>query len=138
VPEGKQFTGKISVFRGKQAALNLAIFEALSKNPLIIYDITKRVKEQKPFYRLKPSIVGRRVRNLVNQGYLEEIGSRATKPGPTRKLYQLTTKAKVALHYQLVSREKFLNEADEETLTAELATLKLFLKKAGKSKSSSL
>lgn len=138
MPERKQSNGKISVFEGKQAALNRAIFKELSKNPLIIYDITKRVKEQKPFCRLKPSIVGRRVKNLVNQGYLEKIGSRDTKPGPSRKLYQLTTKAKVALHYQLVSREKFLKEADEETLNAELATLKIFLKKAGKSKSSPL
>lgn len=138
MPERKQSTGKISVFEGKQAALNLAIFEELSKSPLIIYDITKRVKEQNPFCRLKPSIVGRRVRNLVNQGYLKKNGSRDTKPGPSRKLFQLTMKAKVAIHYQLVSREKFLNEADEETLNAELATLKLFLKKVGKSKSSPL
>jgi DNA-binding PadR family transcriptional regulator len=129
VPERKQSIGKISVFKGKQAALNLAIFDVLSKSPLIVYDLTKQVKEKRPFYRLKPSMVGRRVRDLVNQGYLEIAGSRDTKPGPQATLYQLTTKAKVALYYNLVSRDKFLEEADEQTLTAELATLRSFFKK---------
>ena len=92
MPEPKQATGKISVFKGKQAALNLAIFGALSKMPLVIYDITKQVKEKRAFYRLKPSMVGRRVKDLVNQGYLEIAGSRDTKPGPQTTLYQLTTK----------------------------------------------
>ena len=138
MPGTKQLFEKISVFKGKQAALNLAIFEEISNSPLIIYDITKRVKEQKPFCRLKPSMVGRRVRNLVNQGYLEIAGSRDTKPGPHASLYQLTTRAQVALYYNMVSREKFLKEADEETLTAEIATLKLFLKKAQELKSTHL
>ena len=130
MPGTKQLFEKISVFKGKQAALNLAIFNELSNSPLIIYDITKRVKEQKPFFRLKPSMVGRRVRNLVNQGYLEIAGSRDTKPGPHATLYQLTSRAQVALYYNLISREKFLKEANEETLTAEIAALKLFLKKS--------
>jgi len=116
--------------------LNLAIFEILSKNsPLIIYDITKLVKEQKCFGRLKSNIIGRRVKDLVSQGYLEKAGIRDTKPGPQGTLYQLTTRAQVALYYNIVSREKFLKEANEETLTAELATLKLFLKKAQELKS---
>ena len=131
MPSRKQTNGGISVFKGKQAMLNLAIFEILSKNsPLIIYDITKLVKEQKFFSQLKPNIIGRRVKDLVSQGHLEKAGSRDTKPGPQGTLYQLTTRAQVALYYNIVSREKFLKEADEETLTAELATLKLFLKKA--------
>lgn len=129
MPERKQATGKISVFKGKQAALNLAIFGALSKTPLVIYDITKQVKEKRAFYRLKPSMVGRRVKDLVNQGYLEIAGSRDTKPGIQATLYQLTTKAKVALYYNSVSRDTFLEEADEQTLTAELSALRLFFEK---------
>ena len=129
MPERKQSTGKISVFKGKQAALNLAIFGALSKTPLVIYDITKQVKEKRSFYRLKPSMVGRRVRDLVNQGYLEFAGSRDNKPGIQATLYQLTTKAKVALYYNSVSRDTFLQEADEQTLTAELSALRSFFEK---------
>ena len=129
MPERKQVTEKISVFKGKQAALNLAIFCALSKTPLVIYDITKQVKETRAFYRLKPSMVGRRVRDLVNQGYLEFAGSRDTKPGPQAALYQLTTKAKVSLYYNSVSRDKFLEEADEQTLAAELNILMLFFER---------
>jgi DNA-binding PadR family transcriptional regulator len=129
VPERNQAAEKISVFKGKQAALNLAIFGALSKTPLVIYDITKQVKEKREFYRLKPSIVGRRVRDLVNQGYLEIAGSRDTQPGIQATLYQLTTKAKVALYYNSVSRDKFLEEADEQTLAAELNILMLFFER---------
>ena len=129
MPERKQSIEKISVFKGKQSALKLAIFDAFSKSPLVIYDITKQVKEKRAFYRLKPSMVGRRVRDLVNQDYLEIAGSRDTKPGPQAILYQLTTKAKVALYYNLVSRDKFLEEADERALTAELSTLRLFFEK---------
>jgi DNA-binding PadR family transcriptional regulator len=129
VPERNQAAEKISVFKGKQAALNLAIFGALSKTPLVIYDITKQVKEKREFYRLKPSIVGRRVRDLVNQGYLEIAGSRDTQPGIQATLYQLTTKAKVALYYNSVSRDKFLEEADEQTLAAELNILRLFFER---------
>jgi DNA-binding PadR family transcriptional regulator len=129
VPERKQSTGKISVFKGKQAALNLAIFGALFKTPLVIYDMTKQVKENRAFYLLKPSMVGRRVKDLVNQGYLEIAGSRDTKPGIQATLYQLTTKAKVALYYNSVSRDTFLEEADEQTLTAELSALRLFFEK---------
>jgi len=135
VPRRKQTSG-ISVFKGKQAKRNLAILEALSEDEsLIIYDITKRVKEQKFFSQLKPNIIGRRVKDLVNQGYLEKAGRRDTKPGPQSTLYQLTTRAQVALHYNRVSRETILKEADEETLTAELAILKLVLKKDKKLKS---
>jgi DNA-binding PadR family transcriptional regulator len=129
VPEHKQTKEKISVFKGKQAALNLAIIGALSKMPLVIYDITKQVKEKRVFYRLKPSIVGRRVKDLVNQGYLEIAGSRDTKPGIQATLYQLTTKAKVALYYNSVSRDTFLEEANEQTLTAELSALRSFFEK---------
>jgi len=129
VPERKQSTGKISVFKGKQATLNLAIFDVLSKSPLIVYDLTKQVKEKRAFYGLKPSMVGRRVRDLLNQGYLEIAGSRDTKPGPQATLYQLTTKAKVAFYYNSISRDKFLEEADKQTLVAELSTLRLFFKK---------
>jgi DNA-binding PadR family transcriptional regulator len=126
---GKKRTARSSAFEGKQAKLNHAIFTVLLKNPLIVYDITKQVKEKKSFHQLRISTVGRRVKDLLNQGYLEIIGSRETKPGSNANLFQLTTKAKVALYYKLVSRQEFLEKADEETLAAELATLKLFIQK---------
>ncbi len=138
VPRQSQSFGQISVFQGKKAALNLAIFIVLFNNSLIIYDITKKIQEQKQFNNLKPSAVGRRIRNLIKKGYLEVAGKRDTKPGPKATLYRLTTKAQVALYYNMVSREMFLKEANEEALTAELAALKLFLKTAQKLKSANL
>ena len=129
MPGTRKSAEKISVFKGKQAALNLAIFCALSEKPLIIYDLTKQIKEKREFIRLKPSMVGRRVKDLVKQGYLEIAGSRDTKPGAQATLYQLTAKAKVALYYNTVNRDKFLEEADEQTLNAELNTFRLFFEK---------
>ena len=60
---------------------------------------------------------------------MEKAGSRETQPGSRGKLYQLTVRAKVALLYTIVSRDRFIQEADKEALAAELSTLQLFVKK---------
>jgi len=118
------------VFQGRKAGLNLAIFEVLKKeSPLVIYDITKLVRNKKGFENISCANVGRRLRALEEQDFVEKAGSRETQPGSRGKLYGLTVRAKVALLYILFSRDKFIKEADKETLAAELATLQLFVKK---------
>jgi hypothetical protein len=122
---------ELSVFKGREAKLNRAIFQILFRqSPQIIYDITKAIQKQRGFRRTKYTNVSRRVKALEQQGYLEKAGSRETQPGSQGNLYQPTTRAHVAFFFNRVSPDKFIKEADEETLMAELATLTLFFEKA--------
>ena len=130
---GRKQPNELSVFQGRKASLNLAIFKVLKKeSPLISYDITKSIQNKKEFKNTSCANVGRRLKALEEQGFIEEIGSRETQPGSRGKLYQLTVRAQVALLYNKISRDKFIKEADKETLAAELAALKLFIKKIQK------
>jgi hypothetical protein len=75
------------------------------------------------------------VRALEQSGYLEKVGIRDTQAGGQATIYQLTTKAQVAIFLSQISPDTFIKKADEETLIAELATLTLFFERtAGKKK----
>ena len=126
----KRKSGKLSVFKGREAKLNRAILQALiQKSPQIIYDVTKVIRKQKGFRRTKYTNVNRRVKALEQQGYLEKAGSRNTQAGSQGILYQLTTRAHVALFLNQVNPDTFIKEADEDALMAELAALTLFFEK---------
>ena len=121
---------KLSVFKGREAKLNRAIFLALFQSgPLVVYDITKEIKNRKGFRLTKYSNVNRRVKALTQQGYLEIIGFRETKSGSQGTLYQPTIRAKVAFYMNAISPDQFIKEANDEALTTELAALALFLEK---------
>jgi hypothetical protein len=118
----------LSVFKGREAKLNRAIMMILFQNsPLVVYDITKEVKKRKGFRFTKYSNVNRRVRALVQQGYLESKGSRNTQSGLQGTLYEPTIRAKVAFYLSVISLDRFVKEANDEALIMELAALTLFL-----------
>lgn len=118
----------LSVFKGREAKLNRAILLILfQKGPLVVYDITKEVKKRKGFRFTKYTNINRRVRALVEQGYLESVGSRETQSGSQGTLYQPTMRAKVAFYLNQVSPDQFITEANDEALITELAALALFL-----------
>jgi dolichol kinase len=120
----------LSVFRGREAKLNRAIFLVLFHScPLVVYDITKEVKKRKGYRFTKYSNVNRRVRALVQQGYLESVGSRETQAGSQGTLYQPTIRAKAAFYFNAISPDQFIREANDEALTTELAALALFLER---------
>jgi hypothetical protein len=73
--------------------------------------------------------VSRRVRALEDSDYLDKAGIRDTQAGGQATLYQLTTRAQVALFLSQISPDTFIKEADQDTLIAELAALTLFLEK---------
>jgi hypothetical protein len=128
--EANDSGSKLSVFKGREAKLNRAIFLTLFQNgPLVVYDITKAVKKRKGFRLTKYTNVNRRVRALTQQGYLEIIGSRETQSGSQGALYQPTIRTKVAFYMNAVSPDQFIKEANDEALTTELAALALFLEK---------
>jgi DNA-binding MarR family transcriptional regulator len=125
----------LSVFKGREAKLNYAIFQILTlRSPLIIYDITREVRKLRGFRHTKYTNVGRRVKALEQQGYLSMAGSRDTQSGAQGTLYRLTARAHVAIISNYVSRDTFVKQASEEALMAELAALILFLEEAARKK----
>jgi DNA-binding MarR family transcriptional regulator len=121
---------KLSVFKGREARLNHTIFQTLTQNgPLTIYEIHKQIKTQRGLRHTKYTNVSRRVKALEDSDYIYKAGTRNTQAGAQATLYQLTTRAQVALFLDKISRETFLKEADEETLMAELVALTLFLER---------
>jgi hypothetical protein len=123
-------SSKLSVFKGREAKLNRAVLLVLFQNgPLVVYDITREVKKRKGFKFTKYTNVNRRVRALMQQGYLESVGSRDTQSGSQGTLYQPTMRAKVAFYMSVISPDQFIKEATDEALTTELAALALFLEK---------
>ena len=122
--KGKRNRGRISVFKGREAKLNFAIFHILAlQGPLIIYDIHKEVKAKRGLKRTKSTNVLRRIRALEESGYLEKAGTRKTLPGSERVLYRLSSKAYLALLLNKINLDSFIQTADEDTIIATLAAL---------------
>ena len=121
---------KLSVFKGREARLNHTIFQTLTqRSPLAIYEIHKQIKTQRGLKHTKYTNVSRRVRALEESGYLDNAGIRDTQAGGQATLYQLATRAQVALFLSQISPDTFIKEADEDTLIAQLAALTLFFEK---------
>lgn len=120
----KRKSGKLSVFKGREAKLNRAIFHILAlKGPLIIYDIHKEVKAKRGLKHTKSTNVLRRIKALEESGYLEKAGTRKTLPGYERVLYKLSSKTYLALLLNKINLDKFIQTADEDTIIATLAAL---------------
>jgi DNA-binding MarR family transcriptional regulator len=121
---------KLSVFKGREARLNHTIFQTLTqRSPLAIYEIHRQIKTQRGLRHTKYTNVSRRVKALEDSGYIDKAGTRNTQAGAQATLYQLTTRAQVALFLSQISPDTFIKEADEDTLIAQLAALTLFFEK---------
>lgn len=120
----KEKSGKLSVFKGREARLNKAIFHVLAlKGPLTIYEISKLVKAQKGMKHTKYTNVNRRMRILEEYGYIKKVGIRKTQAGFQASLYQLTSRAYLAIVLNRVNMDNLIQKASEESILAILATL---------------
>ena len=112
--EGK--SGRISVFKGREAKLNRAIFHILAlKDPLTIYGIYKEVKTRRQFRRTRYASVNKRVRSLEEAGYVRKIGVKITKAGFKASIYELTARAYLAMRLDSINPEDLLMHVDEAT-----------------------
>jgi len=128
VVKGKAKGGRLSVLKGKEARLNRAIFHILAlQSPLITYDIHKEVKAQKGLKHTKYTNVLRRIRALEELGYLEKAGTRKikTQRGSQATLYQLATRAYLAILLNEVSLDNFVQKAHEGNVETMLVALAL-------------
>ena len=124
MPRRKRKTGRISVFKGREAKLNHAIFHILAlKGPLTIYEVCKRVKTKKGLKHTKYTNVNRRIRALKESGYLQKVGTRRTQAGLQAILYQMTARAFLAILLNEVNLHDLVQTASEECIITTLAAL---------------
>jgi len=124
VSKRKAKSGRLSVFKGREAKLNKAIFHILAfKGPLTIYEAYKEVRIQKGLKQTKYTNVNRRIRTLGELGYLEKVGIRKTQAGFQATLFQLTLRAYLALLLNQINLDNLTEAAGEGTIIAMLSAL---------------
>jgi len=113
---------RVSVFKGRDAKLNKAIFWILAHQcSLTIYDIWLKLRAQRDFAYIPYNTVNRRVRALEEHGYIEKSGERKTKTGFAAKLYQLTTRAYLAMLLNRINLDDFVEKAPNDKILCVLA-----------------
>jgi len=113
-----------SVFKGRDARLNKAIFWILAQqSPLTIYDLWRKLRTQRDFAYTPYNTVNRRVRTLEEHGYLEKIGQRRTKTGFVAILYQLTARAYLAILLDKINLDNFITKAPEPGIFNAIAAI---------------
>jgi len=124
VSRRKAKRGRLSVFKGREARLNKAIFHILAlKSPQTIYEVSKEVKAQRGMKHTKYTSINRRVRVLEACGYIKKVGTRKTQAGFQASLYQLTVRAYLAISFNRVNLDNLIQKANEESILAILAAI---------------
>ncbi|MEM3696748.1 MAG: hypothetical protein QXQ94_04490 [Candidatus Bathyarchaeia archaeon] len=115
---------RVSIFKGREARVNKAIFRTLAmQSPLTIYDIWRKLRTQSDFAYIRYHIVNRRVRTLKEQGVIEKIGERKTKNGFQAILYQLTLRAYSSILLDKLDMDFFLKKASSDEILLMLVIL---------------
>ena len=124
MPSRKHETGRISIFKGREARLNRAIFDILAlKGPLTIYDMYTEVRLRKKLRHVRYATVNKRVRLLERVGCIEKIGTKKTKAGFEASIYELATKAYLGMLLNCVDLEDLFERVDETTASTILAII---------------
>jgi DNA-binding PadR family transcriptional regulator len=115
---------KLSVFKGREAKLNRAIFWVLAQDgPLTAYDICKKIRIQKLLRYVRYSVVNRRVRSLEEAGYIEKTGPKKTRAGFEAQLYQNTYRTYLAIIISQTDFNEFIEKAEENKIISALSSL---------------
>jgi len=124
VARGKRKSGRLQVFKGREAKLNYAIFQILAlKGPQTIYDIHKTVKTRRRLRHVRYASVNKRVRALKESGYINKTGAKKTKAGFEASIYELTARAYLALLLSRINLDHFIKEAEDNVVLSALAAL---------------
>ena len=115
---------ELSVFKGREAKLNRAIFQALAlKGPQTIYDIHKQVKTQRGLKQTKYASVNKRIRLLEESGYVRRVGVKKTKAGFEATIFELAIRGYLAIVLNSMSPESLMKKLNEATALSFLATI---------------
>jgi len=101
---------ELSVFKGREAKLNLAIFLILAlSDPLTVTELQKQVSKQKGLEGTYYASLTKRLRCLVDDDYLKE-----NKASSIAATYQLTNKTLLAIFLDSNSMQEILHKASEQ------------------------
>jgi len=115
---------RLSVFKGREAKLNRAVFQSLAlKGAQTIYNIHKHVKTFRGLKYTYYGNVNKRVRALQHIGYVKEVNIKSTKAGFEATEYELTTRAYLALMLDSTNLEDLLSRMDEDVAAEILAAI---------------
>jgi len=115
---------ELSVFKGREARLNRAIFQILAfKGAQTIYNIHKEARTFRELRNIHYGNVNKRVRALEQTGYVKIVKVQSTKAGFEATVYELSAKAYLALMLASISLENLLNRIDEDSATEILAAI---------------
>ena len=124
MPRAGADAARLSVFKGREARLNKAIFQILAlKGPQTIYDIHKEVEIRKGLRQTRYANVNKRVRALEESGYIKKIGIKRTKAGFQASIYELTTKAYLATLFSSINLDELLMRVDDAKAQTILASI---------------
>jgi DNA-binding MarR family transcriptional regulator len=115
---------KLSVFKGREAKLNRAIFKILAlKGPRSTNSLYKNVRELRGFGRKHYGNINKRVRALEELGYVKAADIQNTEGRTKAVVYELKAKAYLALMLDSISLESMLSRTNEETATKIMAAI---------------
>jgi Trm5-related predicted tRNA methylase len=119
---------RLSVFKGREAKLNRAIFQSLAlKGAQTIYDIHKHVRTFRGLKYTHYGNVNKRVRALQQLGYIKEVRLKSTRAGFEAIEYELTARTYLALILDSINLNDLLNRIDEDVALEILATMTTLL-----------
>ena len=122
--KGKRKRAELSVFKGREAKLNHAIFQILAtKGPQTIYDIHKIMKTRRRLRHVRYATVNKRARALQESGYIKKTGKKKTKAGFKASIYELTARAYLAVLLSQTTLDRFIKEAEDDAVLSALAAL---------------
>lgn len=120
----KKKRAKISVFKGREAKLNYAIFKSLATNgPQTIIDLHKKLSKQKDLEGTYYASLTKRIRCLETAGYITQAPDKLISTGFKVTYYELHAKAYLATFLNITSPETVLNNITEENATIVLSDL---------------
>jgi len=105
---------KLSVFKGREASLNRAIFAILAREgPKTIIELQRQLGKQKGLHGTYYASVNKRISCLEKAGYVVHITAQKTQPNSNAVLHDLHAKAYPAIIIHKKSTEELLNKVTE-------------------------
>ncbi len=114
---------ELSVFKGREARLNRAIFQALNiEEPQSTRELHKKIVRIKGMRGTSYSTVNKRVRSLEDSGYVKKVEVKE-RPGGITNYYKSSPKALLATFFDVNTIEDLLSRINDETANALLQEL---------------
>jgi hypothetical protein len=107
---------RLSVFKGREAKLNSAIFKILAlKGPQTIYGIHKEIEKCRGFRNTRYPSVLKRVKILEESAYLNKAPSKKTVGGFEIAVYELAARGFLSIILDSIGLEDLIKRMSENT-----------------------